>query len=40
MRFEWDEAKPERNARERGLPFALAVRVFEGPVVEADDPRD
>jgi uncharacterized protein len=40
MRFEWDEAKSERNARERGLPFALAPRLFEGPVVEADDPRD
>jgi hypothetical protein len=39
MGFEWDEAKAARNAIERGLPFELAARLFDGPVVEADDPR-
>jgi uncharacterized protein len=29
-----------RNAQERGLPFSLAQRLFEGPTVEAVDPRD
>jgi len=41
MEFEWDEAKSERNRIERGLPFGLAVELFEGPVVErADNRRD
>ncbi len=39
MEFEWDEAKSERNRIERGLPFELAIPVFEGPVVEAIDNR-
>ncbi|MFO1047292.1 MAG: BrnT family toxin [Geminicoccaceae bacterium] len=39
MRYEWDHAKSEANARERGLDFALAVRLFEGPTLEARDPR-
>jgi uncharacterized DUF497 family protein len=40
MQFEWDPAKAERNRLERGLPFELATRLFDGPVVEATDPRD
>lgn len=41
MDFEWDQAKSERNRIERGLPFGLAVELFEGPVIErADNRRD
>jgi uncharacterized DUF497 family protein len=40
MRFIWDDGKSARNERERGLPFTLAQRLFDGPIVEADDPRD
>lgn len=40
MVFEWNEGKSERNARDRGLPFSLARRLFDGPVVEAVDLRD
>ena len=39
MRYEWDPAKSERNERERGLGFELASRLFEGPTLEAQDPR-
>lgn len=39
MEFEWNEAKSERNRVERGLPFALAVELFEGPVIEQTDNR-
>lgn len=39
MRYEWDSAKSERNERERGLGFELAPRLFEGPTLEAKDPR-
>lgn len=39
MEFEWDEAKSERNRRERGLPFDLAVGFWDGPVVEWRDDR-
>ena len=39
MDFEWDRAKSERNERERGLPFELAVLVFDGPVIERVDER-
>jgi len=41
MEFEWDPAKSERNREERGLPFELAVELFEGPISEqADNRRD
>ena len=40
MRYEWDEAKSAHYARERGLPFSLARRLFDGPTVEAVDQRD
>jgi uncharacterized DUF497 family protein len=39
MEFEWDRAKSERNERERGLPFELAVLLFDGPVIERVDAR-
>jgi len=39
MRFGWDPSKSERNARERGLPFAVAMAVFDGPTIELDDTR-
>jgi uncharacterized protein len=41
MDFEWDEAKSERNRIERGLPFDLAMRLFDGFVsLEPDMRRD
>jgi uncharacterized DUF497 family protein len=29
----------ERNAREQGLPFEIAMAVFDGPTIEFDDRR-
>ncbi len=37
--FEWDDAKHERNRRERGFGFDHAVRIFAGPVLERADTR-
>ncbi len=39
MRFGWDPPKSDRNARERGLPFAVAMALFDGPTIESDDTR-
>lgn len=39
MIFEWDAAKSEHNAKQRGLPFTLAMALFEGPVLEEPDER-
>jgi len=39
MDFEWDEAKSERNLRERGFGFDFASLIFVGPVLEAEDRR-
>jgi uncharacterized protein len=39
MRYRWDAAKSRRNVRERGLPFEMARRMFEGPTVELIDDR-
>ena len=39
MDFEWDLAKSQRNEAERGLPFELAVLLFEGPLIERVDDR-
>ena len=39
MRFGWDPAKSERTARERGLPFEIAMALFDGPTIEVDDQR-
>jgi uncharacterized protein len=39
MGFGWDPPKSERNARERALPFAIAMALFDGPTSEFDDQR-
>ena len=39
MQFEWDEAKSERNRRERGFGFPKAALIFERPVIEWCDIR-
>ena len=31
MRFEWDDDKAEANYAKHGIPFELAVRVFDDP---------
>jgi hypothetical protein len=39
MRFECDPINSARNARDRGLPFAVAARMFEGVRLEWEDRR-
>lgn len=39
MRFEWDEAKNRSNIAKHGLSFFTALRIFEGPVLTAEDTR-
>ncbi len=39
MIFEWDEAKSRVNARDRFLPFDLAVAMFDSTTLEAVDGR-
>lgn len=39
MQFEWDHRKSARNVRERGLPFDVAMELFDGPTLEVDDHR-
>jgi uncharacterized protein len=39
MPFEWDASKSMRNARERHLPFDLAMALFDGPTLEIPDGR-
>jgi uncharacterized DUF497 family protein len=39
MEFEWDNAKSERNRRERGFDFATAGLIFAGPVQTVVDGR-
>jgi uncharacterized DUF497 family protein len=39
MLYTWDEEKNRRNVRLRGISFADAVRIFDGPTVEAADGR-
>jgi uncharacterized DUF497 family protein len=39
MRFEWDEAKRARTLRERGLDFAVAPRLWMGPMLHWPDTR-
>jgi uncharacterized DUF497 family protein len=39
MRFDWDPPKNDRNIQERGLPFAVAMALFDGPTLEVDDTR-
>lgn len=40
MDFEWDDAKSEKNRRERGFGFEWAALIFEGPVIEWSDIRE
>ena len=39
MFFEWDEGKGLRNTDERGLPFDVAMALFDGPTLESPDGR-
>jgi uncharacterized DUF497 family protein len=39
LRFAFDPAKSARNARERGLPFEAAARLFESVRLEWEDRR-
>lgn len=39
MNFEWDEAKSRANARNRFLPFDVAVAMFDGPTLETTEAR-
>jgi uncharacterized protein len=39
MDFEWDETKSEWNRIKRGLPFRLAIELFEGFVTDKVDSR-
>ena len=39
MKFEWDHRKNERTIRERGLDFAHAAEMFDGPMLVAPDTR-
>ncbi|MBI1774506.1 MAG: BrnT family toxin [Proteobacteria bacterium] len=39
MIFEWDAAKSRVNAKARGLPFEIAVAMFDAPTLEVPDRR-
>jgi len=39
MQFEWDEQKNQANIRRRGLDFADAAQVFDGPMIVNLDTR-
>ena len=39
MRFEWDDAKARANVVKRGIDFAIARRIFNGPVLTRPDTR-
>jgi uncharacterized DUF497 family protein len=39
MEFTWDDAKNERNRRERGFDFATAALIFGAPVQTILDDR-
>jgi uncharacterized DUF497 family protein len=40
MKFEWDHRKNERTIRERGLDFADAAEMFDGPMLVSPDTRE
>lgn len=40
LEFEWDPAKSEATFADRGIDFAFAVRVFQGPVLETVADRE
>ena len=39
MGYEWDPAKNRANIAKRGIDFADAVRIFDGPTLEKADDR-
>jgi hypothetical protein len=39
MKFDWDEAKNEKNIRERGLDFTDACEMFDAPMLVLPDTR-
>ena len=39
MSFEWSLDKERSNIAKHGVSFALALRIFEGPVVTVEDTR-
>jgi uncharacterized DUF497 family protein len=39
MSFGWDPSKSDRNARERALPFDVAMALFDRNTIEFDDTR-
>lgn len=39
MRYEWDETKNAANVAKHGISFAMASRIFDGPIVTAEDTR-
>jgi len=40
MQFEWDDDKEEANYAKHGIPFELAVRLFDDPFrLEIEDDR-
>lgn len=39
LRFEWDQAKSERNYRQRGFDFGAAAQIFAGFTLERADTR-
>ncbi|MFO1433385.1 MAG: BrnT family toxin [Candidatus Competibacteraceae bacterium] len=40
MKFTWNSAKRRANLKKHGFDFAEAERVFDGPTVTVEDPRD
>jgi uncharacterized DUF497 family protein len=39
MDFEWDDDKFDENLRARQVDFAVAARIFDGPVIVSEDRR-
>jgi uncharacterized DUF497 family protein len=37
--FDWDEEKNRLNIQKHGIGFAMAARIFEGPVLTSQDDR-
>lgn len=37
MKYIWDDRKNKANIRKHGIPFARAIRMFEGRVMETLD---
>jgi uncharacterized DUF497 family protein len=39
MLFEWDEIKYRENLERRKVDFEVAIGIFDGPVISAEDTR-